>query len=73
MDRDTADEVKRHFDDGAGGVRSEIRSVADGLQGLHDETTAEFKAIREKISETHAMIRLSFASSIVASARSKRT
>lgn len=58
MDRDTAEEIKRHFDVVAEGLRSEIRIVADGLQGLHDEMTAEFKAVREEISETQAMIRL---------------
>jgi predicted nuclease with TOPRIM domain len=60
MDRDTAEEIKRHFDVVAEGLRSEIRIVVDGLQGLHDEMTAEFKAVREEISETQAMIRLSF-------------
>lgn len=60
MDRDTAEEIKRHFNVVGEGLRSEIRIVAEGLQSFHDEMTAEFKAVREEISETQAMIRLSF-------------
>lgn len=59
MDRGTADEIKRHFDVVAEGLRSEIRTVAEGVQGLRSEMTAEFKAVREEIGETQAMIRLS--------------
>ncbi len=60
MDRDTADEIKRHFNVVAEGLRSEIRVVAEAVQGLREETTREFKAVREEIAETQAMIRLSF-------------
>jgi hypothetical protein len=57
MDRDTADEIKRHFNVVAEGLRTEIRTVAEGLQGLHEEMTAEFRVVREEISETKAMPR----------------
>ncbi len=64
MDRETADEIKRHFSVVSEGLRSEIRIVADAVQGLREEMTAEFRAvreeIREEISEVKAMIRLSF-------------
>jgi hypothetical protein len=53
--------VRRHFDVVGEGLRAEIRIVAEGLQGLREETATEFKAVRDEISETRAMIRLSFA------------
>ncbi len=53
--------VKRHFDVVGEGLRAEIRLLAEGLQGLREETTAEFKSVRDGISETRTMIRLSFA------------
>ena len=53
--------VRRHFDVVGEGLRAEIRIVAEGLQGLREQTTTEFKAVRDEISETQAMIRLSFA------------
>lgn len=78
MDRETAEEirrhlnvvgdelrteirtVRRHFDVVGEGLRTEIRTVAEGLVGLREVTTAEFKAVRNEIAETQAMIRLSF-------------
>ncbi len=60
LDRETADEIKRHFNIVAEGLRTEIRTVAEGLQSLNDRMTAEFRAVREEIAETQAMIRISF-------------
>ena len=60
MDRETVDEIKRHFSVVAEELRSEVRTVAEGLQGFRDEVSAEFRAVREEISEVKAMIRLSF-------------
>ena len=51
MDRETADEIKRHFNVVAEGLRSEIRTVAEGLQGFREEVSGEFRAVREEISE----------------------
>jgi hypothetical protein len=58
MDRDTAEEIKRHFNVVSEGLRSEIRNVAGGLQGFREEAAAEFKTVREEIAEVKAMIRL---------------
>jgi len=61
MDRETADEIRRHFDVVGESLRTEIRAVAEGLEGLRETTTAEFRAVREEIADTRAMLRLSFA------------
>ena len=37
MDRDTADEIKRHFNVVAEGLRSEIRTVAEGVGANTDK------------------------------------
>ncbi len=47
MDRETADEIKRHFNVVAEGLRSEIRAVAEGLQGFREEVSGEFSAVLE--------------------------
>jgi hypothetical protein len=49
VDRETAEEIKRHFNVVAEGLRTEIRTVAEGLQALDDKVTAEFRAVREEI------------------------
>ena len=41
-------------------VRSEIRTVAEGLQGFREDVASEFRTVREEITELKAMIRLSF-------------
>jgi hypothetical protein len=51
VDRETADEIKRHFNVVAEGLRSEIRTVSEGLQGFREEVAAEFRAVREEIGE----------------------
>jgi hypothetical protein len=60
MDRETADEIRRHFDVVGESLRTEIRAVAEGLVGLRETTTAEFRVVREEIADTRAMLRLSF-------------
>ncbi len=64
MDRETADEIKRHFNVVAEGLRSEIRIVTEGLQGFREEVSAEFRAVREEIIEVKAMPPVLFESSI---------
>jgi hypothetical protein len=53
-------DLKRHFNVVAEGLRSEIRIVAEGLQGFREETAGEFRAVRGEISEVGALMRLSF-------------
>lgn len=60
MDRETAEEIKRHFNVVAEGLRSEIRTVAEGLEGFQERVTLEFREVREELNEVKAMIRLSF-------------
>jgi len=61
MDSETAEEIRRHFNVVGESLRTEIRAVAEGLVGLRETTTAEFKAVRDEIADTRAMLRLSFA------------
>jgi hypothetical protein len=61
MDRETAEEIRRHFNVVGESLRTEIRAVAEGLEGLRETTTSEFRAVREEIADTRAMLRLSFA------------
>ena len=61
MDQETAEEIRRHFNVVGESLRTEIRAVAQGLVGLRETTTAEFRAVREEIADTRAMLRLSFA------------
>ncbi len=60
MDNETVDEIKRHFNVVAEGLRAEIRLVAEGLQGFREEAAGEFRAVRGELSEMRAMVRLSF-------------
>jgi chromosome segregation ATPase len=52
MERDTAEEIKRHFDAIAGGLRSEIRAVGDGLVATNERQDRTAKAIDEKLDRT---------------------
>lgn len=61
MDRETAEEIRRHFDVVGESLRTEIRAVAEGLESLMEMTTSEFRAVRKEIADTRAMLRLSFA------------
>ncbi len=60
MDRETADEIKRHFNVVGEGLRSEIRTVAEGLSATNEKIDRLESRISEELSEIKAMIRLSF-------------
>ena len=64
MDRETVDEIKRHFGVVAEGVRGDVRAVAEGLGALRDEMRREFAAVRSEAArefeETRSLIRLSY-------------
>jgi hypothetical protein len=67
MDRETADEIKRHFNVVAEGLRSGIRTVAEGvgansdrLDSLDGRLDRLESRIAEEFGEVKAMIRLSF-------------
>ena len=67
MDRETADEIKRHFSVVAEGLRSEIRVVAEGISANSDRldrvdgSLDQFEArVTEELGEIKAMIRISF-------------
>lgn len=67
VDRETADEIKRHFNVVAEGLRSEIRTVAEGvgantdrLDSLDERLDRLESRITEEFGEVKAMIRLSF-------------
>ena len=60
MDRETADEIKRHFSVVAEGLRSEIRTVAEGLVATNEKIDRLESRITEELNEIKAMIRLSF-------------
>ena len=52
-------DVKRHSDVIAGSLRGEIRLVAEGVTGLDEKFTLEFKNVREEIGEVKTLLRLS--------------
>ena len=54
-------DVKRHSDVIAESLRGEIRLVAEGVAGLDDKFTLEFKNVREEIGEVKTLLRLSYA------------
>ncbi len=60
MDRDTAEEIKRHFNVVAESLRKEIRAVAEGQVATNERLDRIEASIAEESSETRAMIRLSF-------------
>jgi len=49
MDKETADEIRRHFNVVGESLRTQIRAVAEGLVGLRETTTVEFRAVRDEI------------------------
>jgi hypothetical protein len=59
MDRETAEELKRHFNVVAESLRSEIRTVAESLDDLQDRVSAVFKGVQEEFDEIKSVIRLS--------------
>ncbi len=60
MDRETAEEIKRHFNVVAEDLRSEIRAVAEGVAGTSERLDRLESRIEDQFNETRAMIRLSF-------------
>jgi hypothetical protein len=57
MDRETAEEIKRHFNVVAECLRSEIRTVAERLQTLQDRVSEVFKGVCKEFNEVKSMIR----------------
>ena len=58
MDRETAEEIKRHFNVVAESLRSEIRTIADRLDDVQDQVSAAFKGFQEEFDEIKSVIRL---------------
>jgi hypothetical protein len=54
-------DVKRHSDVIAASLRGEIRLVAEGVAGLDEKFTPEFRNVREEIGEVKTLLRLSYA------------
>ena len=54
-------EGRRHSDVVAESLRSEIRLVAEGVTGLDEKFSVEFKKVREEIGELNGFLRLSYA------------
>ena len=52
--------VKRHSDVIAESLRGEIRLVAEGVAGLDEKFTPEFRNVREEIGEVKTLLRLSY-------------
>ena len=53
-------DVRRHSDLIAESLRSEIRIVAEGVTGLDEKFTLEFRNVREEIGEVKSLLRLSY-------------
>jgi ubiquinone biosynthesis protein UbiJ len=60
MDRDTADEIKRHFNVVAEALRSDVRAVADAVTATNERLDRLEAKLAEELGEIKAMIRLSF-------------
>jgi hypothetical protein len=56
MDRETAEEIKRHFNVVTEGLRSEIRTVAERLEAFQDRVSAVFSSFHEEFNEVKSMI-----------------
>jgi hypothetical protein len=57
VDSSEVTEIKRHFGVVAEGLRSEIRQVADAVQGVHSELVSLKQEVHQEFEETRAMIR----------------
>jgi hypothetical protein len=55
MDRETTDEIKRHFNVVAEGLRSEIRTVAEGLSATNEKIDRLESRVFEELSEIKAI------------------
>jgi chromosome segregation ATPase len=60
MDRETTDEIKRHFNVVAEALRSEIRTVAEAQLATNERLDRIEARMAEEFAEVRAMIRLSF-------------
>ena len=60
MDRETVDEIKRHFGVVAEGLRTEIKIVAEAVQGVRSELVEFKRDVKEEFNEVRALIRLSY-------------
>lgn len=63
-DRETADEIKRHFIVVSEQRRSDVRAVAEGLDGLRTCMDRRFAEVGPEIEETRALVRISMQSLI---------
>ena len=48
MDRETVEEIKRHFGVVAEGLRADVRAVAEGQQALRETFARELQAFRQE-------------------------
>lgn len=53
-------DVRQHSDVIGESLRGEIRLVAEGVTGLDEKFTLEFKNVREEIGEVKSLLRLSY-------------
>jgi ABC-type phosphate transport system auxiliary subunit len=64
MDRETVEEIKRHFGIVVEDVRDEVRGVAEGVETLREEIRRELKDVKsgmaQEFEETRSLIRLSY-------------
>ena len=60
MDRETTEEITRHFNVVAESLRSEIRTVVEGFVSTNERLDRMETHISERFGELEAMIRLSF-------------
>jgi hypothetical protein len=60
MDHETAEDIKRHFNVVAEGLRSEIRTIAEGLGATNARIDGILPRIAEEFRDMRAMIRLLF-------------
>jgi len=64
MDRESIDEIKRHFGVLQEELRSDVKAVAEGQEALRDEMRREISAARTEVAheaqETRALLRLSY-------------
>jgi hypothetical protein len=57
MDRETAEEINRHFDAVAESLRSEIRTVAETLNEVQDRLSTVFEGVHEEFNQVESIIR----------------
>ena len=60
MDRETAEDIKRHFDVVSESLRSDIRTVAEGFVSPNERLDRIESTMSERFGELEVMIRLSF-------------